>query len=112
MPTRVISWMPIVSKRLIESIFFKNSPLHDGAIIISDNKIKAARCVFLLPKTVIYLHSLACVTVQHLEFLNKVMPLAIIVSEETGKISVATDGKIISNLSPDELEKYLIKEIK
>jgi diadenylate cyclase len=38
-----------VSKRLIESIFFKNSPMHDGAIIISDNKIKAARCV--LPVT-------------------------------------------------------------
>jgi DNA integrity scanning protein DisA with diadenylate cyclase activity len=38
-----------ISQRLIESIFFKSSPLHDGAIIIVNNKIKAARCV--LPVT-------------------------------------------------------------
>ncbi len=101
-----------ISKRLIESIFFKNSPLHDGAIIISDNKIIAARCVLPvtdnsdLPAQFGMRHRAA------LGISEQSDALAIIVSEETGKISIANDGKIISNLSPDDLEKYLIKEIK
>lgn len=101
-----------VSKRLIESIFFKNSPLHDGAIIISHNKIKAARCVLPvtdnsdLPAQYGMRHRAA------LGITEQSDALAIIVSEETGQISVANDGKIISNLSVDELEKYLVKELK
>jgi diadenylate cyclase len=100
-----------VSKRLIENIFFKNSPLHDGAIIISNNKIKAARCVLPvtdnsdLPAHFGMRHRAA------LGITEQSDAIAIIVSEETGQVSIAIDGKIISNLSPEELEKELIKEL-
>jgi diadenylate cyclase len=101
-----------VSKRLIENIFFKNSPLHDGAIIISNNKIKAARCVLPvtdnsdLPANFGMRHRAAIGITEQSD------AIAIIVSEETGQISVANDGKIIANLSAEELEKYLLKELK
>lgn len=100
-----------VSKRLIESIFFKNNPLHDGGIIISNNIIRAARCVLPvtdnseLPAQFGMRHRAA------LGITEQSDALAIIVSEETGQVSIATDGKIISNISADELEKHLNKEL-
>lgn len=96
-----------LSKRAIESIFFKNSPLHDGAIIISGNKIKAARCVLPvtdntdLPAQYGMRHRAA------LGITEQSDAIAIIVSEETGSISVAVDGKIETNLDPEDLEQYL-----
>jgi diadenylate cyclase len=101
-----------VSKRLLESIFFKNSPLHDGAVIIENNKIKAARCVLPvtdnteLPAHYGMRHRAA------LGITEQSDALAIIVSEETGQISLAADGKIYNNLSPEELERMLEKELK
>lgn len=101
-----------VSKRLIENIFFKNSPLHDGAIIISNNKIRAARCVLPvtdnsdLPANYGMRHRASIGISEQSD------AIAIIVSEETGQISLAIDGKISSNLSADDLEKILIKELK
>ncbi len=100
-----------VSKRLIESIFFKNSPMHDGAIIISQNKIKAARCVLPvtdnseLPAHYGMRHRAA------LGISEQSDALAVVVSEETGAISVARDGELRPNLSPEELEKILTKEL-
>jgi diadenylate cyclase len=98
-----------VSKRLIESIFFKNSPMHDGAIIISGNKIKAARCVLPvtenseLPAHYGMRHRAA------LGISEQSDALAVIVSEETGGISMAVDGEIFANLTPDELERHLTR---
>ena len=100
-----------VSKRLIESIFFKNSPMHDGAIIIAANKIKAARCVLPvtdnpdLPAQFGMRHRAA------LGITEQSDALAIIVSEETGTISIADNGEIKTNLTPDELTNYLEKAI-
>ena len=100
-----------VSKRLIESIFFKNSPMHDGAIIISNNKIKAARCVLPvtenseLPAHYGMRHRAA------LGITEQSDAIAIIVSEETGAISLAKDGELKPNLSPEELEKILSREL-
>ncbi|HNT80176.1 MAG TPA: diadenylate cyclase CdaA, partial [Bacteroidia bacterium] len=97
-----------VSKRLIESIFFKNSPLHDGAIIIRDNKIKAARCVLPvtdnqnLPAHLGMRHRAA------LGIAEQSDAIALIVSEETGHLSIASDASISSNLSSDEFEKMLL----
>jgi uncharacterized protein (TIGR00159 family) len=96
-----------LSKRAIESIFFKNSPLHDGAIIISGNKIKAARCVLPvtdntdLPAQYGMRHRAA------LGITEQSDAVAIIVSEETGAIAVAVDGKMETNLDPEELEQHL-----
>ena len=100
-----------VSKRLLESIFFKNSPLHDGAVIIENNKIKAARCVLPvtentdLPAQYGMRHRAA------LGITEQSDAISLIVSEETGQISMALDGKIYPNLSAEELERLLIKEL-
>ena len=100
-----------VSKRLIESIFFKNSPMHDGAIIIANNKIKAARCVLPvtdsteLPAHYGMRHRAA------LGISEQSDAIAIIVSEETGGISIARDGELKSNISVDELETILSKDL-
>ncbi len=99
-----------VSKRLLESIFFKNSPLHDGAVIIENNKIKAARCVLPvtentdLPAHYGMRHRAA------LGITEQSDAISIIVSEETGTISMAVDGKMFYNITPEELEQLLIKE--
>lgn len=100
-----------VSKRLLESIFFKNSPLHDGAVIIENNKIKAARCVLPvtdntdLPAHYGMRHRAA------LGITEQSDAISIIVSEETGTISMAVDGKIQYNLTGEELEKLLSETI-
>ncbi len=100
-----------ISKRLIESIFSKNSPLHDGAIIISHNKIKAARCVLPvsenqeLPPTLGMRHRAAIGITEQTD------AIAIVVSEQTGEIALAKDGQINLNISIEELERTLQNEL-
>lgn len=83
-----------VSARLIENLFFKNTPLHDGALIISNGRLNAAACILPVSKNAaIPLHY----GLRHraaLGLSEKTDALAIVVSEETGKISVAEDGAI------------------
>jgi uncharacterized protein (TIGR00159 family) len=99
-----------LSKRLLESIFFKNSPLHDGAAIIRNNKIKAARCVLPvtdnndLPAHLGMRHRAA------LGITEQSDAISIIVSEETGNISVAKNGVLENNLSVHDLELFLQRE--
>lgn len=96
-----------INQRLIENIFFKNSPLHDGAMIISHNKITAAGCILPvshdveIPKELGLRHRAAMGMSQESD------ALAIIVSEETGRISIAHNGKFSLRLSAEELESYL-----
>ena len=100
-----------VSKRLLESIFFKNSPLHDGAVIINNNKIKAARCV--LPVTE-RLDIPAQYGMRHraaIGVTEQSDAVAIIVSEENGQIAMAVNGELESNLSAEGLEKRLKEEL-
>ena len=104
----------IVSKRLLMAIFNKYSPLHDGAVIIFNNKIKAARCILPvsenenLPAQFGLRHRAA------LGMSEITDALVLIVSEETGQMSIARHGKISHNLSPAELRKaingYLFEE--
>ena len=92
-----------ISVRIIENIFFKNTPLHDGAMIISAGRIHAAACILPvskrqdLPKSYGLRHRAA------LGLTEKTDALAIVVSEETGKISVA-QGDIIKPVTINELE--------
>ena len=85
-----------INQRLIENIFFKNSPLHDGAMIISKKRIKAAGCILPvshsmdIPKELGLRHRAAKGISQETD------ALAVIVSEETGNISVATKTHSIS----------------
>ena len=96
-----------IDSRLIETIFFKNTPMHDGAMIIVNGRIVAARCV--LPTTE-KLEVPAHFGMRHraamgiTEYTDSVV---IIVSEETGRISVAEHGEIKSGLSAIELRQTL-----
>lgn len=99
-----------ITQRLIESIFFKNSPLHDGAIIISNNKIKAARCVLPVTENVELPAHLGMRHRAGIGITEQSDALAVVVSEETGEISYSREGQIRINVSPDELEKILRDE--
>ena len=91
-----------VSARLIENIFFKNTPLHDGALIIRDGKMIAAACILPVSKNQdIPLHY----GLRHraaLGVTEKTDATCIVVSEETGHISVTENGTI-REVAPDEL---------
>lgn len=99
-----------ISQRLIESIFFKNSPMHDGAIIIVNNKIKAARCVLPVTENVELPAHLGMRHRAAIGITEQSDALAITVSEETGEISIAHEGQIQINVNLDELEKVLREE--
>lgn len=99
-----------ITQRLIENIFFKNSPLHDGAMIIRHHRIEAAGCILPvshdsdIPKALGLRHRAA------LGISQKSDCLAIIVSEETGGISIAQGGHFRLRLSGEELERALTEE--
>ena len=99
-----------ISQRLIETIFFKNSPLHDGAMIIRKQHIAAAGCILPvshndeIPKQLGLRHRSA------IGISEKTDALAIVVSEETGEISVANQGILHQALSGDQLEAMLTQE--
>ena len=90
-----------VSARLIENIFFKNSPLHDGALIIRDNRLVAAACILPVSKdqTIPLRYGLRHRAALGLS--EKTDATCIVVSEETGHISVAENGKIREISSED-----------
>ena len=97
------------SSRLLENIFFKNTPLHDGAVIIEKDRIYAARCILPvsesrnLPPNLGLRHRAAMGVTENSD------ALAIIVSEETGHISIADHGIIHENVSKNELIQNLEK---
>lgn len=96
-----------VNMRLIENIFFKNSPLHDGAMIIAHHRIKSVGCILPvshdmnIPKQLGLRHRAALGMSQVTD------AICIVVSEETGKISVAHDGSIKVSVSTSDLEHLL-----
>lgn len=99
-----------ISQRLIESIFFKNSPMHDGAIIIVNNKIKAARCVLPVTENVELPAHLGMRHRAAIGITEQSDAIAIAVSEETGEIALAKEGQIRLNLSIEEFERQLAEE--
>lgn len=98
-----------VSNSLIQNIFFKNSPLHDGAMILRGKRIVAVGCILPVSHSADIPKSLGLRHRAALGISQKTDALAIIVSEETGEISIAHDGKFMLNLSPDGLESALTK---
>lgn len=99
-----------VNARLIENIFFKNSPLHDGAMIVSDNRIKAASCILPVSHNTDIPKSLGLRHRSALGMSQETDAISIIVSEETGNISVARNGKFRLALSGKDLENILSQE--
>lgn len=100
-----------INQRLIETIFFKNTPLHDGAMVINKRRIRAAGCILPvshnqnIPKSLGLRHRAAMGISQSSD------AVAVVVSEETGRISVAIKGQFQLRLSAEELESVLTKEL-
>ena len=97
------------TSRILENIFFKNSPLHDGAVIIEKDRIHAARCILPLSESSNLPPSLGLRHRAALGLTENTDALAIIVSEETGNISIADHGNIQVDLSKNELVRRLKK---
>ncbi len=100
----------VISAGLLETIFFKNSPLHDGAVLIEDGKIHSARCPLpitdrvSLPARFGMRHRAAIGISEHTD------SLVVVVSEESGKITVVEGGEVTENITPNELRQFLLKE--
>jgi uncharacterized protein (TIGR00159 family) len=96
-----------INAQLIKNIFFKNSPLHDGAMIISNNRIVSAACILPvshnrdIPKELGLRHRAALGITQQSD------AISIIVSEETGHITLAQNGEFKRDITTEELERYL-----
>ena len=96
---------------MLQSIFYPNSPLHDGAVIVRGNKILAAGCLLPLPEEGIIRERLGT---RHRAAVGLSMAsdaLVVVVSEETGSISVIEEGKITRNLDGDGLRKRVSPKI-
>lgn len=100
----------IISARLIENIFFKNSPLHDGALIISKSRLQAAACILPISKSTNIPEHYGLRHRAALGIAEKTDSLAIVISEETGNISIAINDSI-KTIKIEELEKILSKEM-
>lgn len=99
-----------ISEQLLENIFFKNSPLHDGAVIIMNNRIRAASCILpvskndTLPSQVGLRHRAA------VGITEKSDAVALVVSEQTGQISWCKAGQLNADIQPARLKTLLEEE--
>lgn len=101
-----------LTARMLENIFYKNSPLHDGAVIVKDNRIVAARCVLPVTERVDFpahygMRHRAAVGITELSD-----ALAVTVSEQTGRVSLTVGGDITTNLTREKLGILLDKYMK
>ena len=97
------------SSALIETIFFKNSPLHDGAMIVRGNTILAARCILPVTSRLDIDPNLGLRHRSAIGVTEQLDVLSVIVSEETGAISYAVGGEIHHGVSPVELRQAMEK---
>lgn len=100
-----------VSPQLLVNIFVPNTPLHDGAVVVSNNKIAAAACMLPLAGDQDIAKELGTRHRAGIGISKESDAIAIIVSEETGKVSVAKDGTLIADVREDVLKKILINNI-
>ena len=100
-----------VSDYLIRNLFYDKAPLHDGAVVIEGNRIKAAACILPLPKHTHVQNELGTrhrAAVGMSEISDAVI---VVVSEETGVISVAKESELKRGFTEDSLRKFLVKEL-
>ena len=100
-----------VSQPLIESIFFKNSPLHDGALFITGNTLVAARCILPVSENQNFPSHLGMRHRAGVGVTENSDALAVIVSEQSGDISFAENGELIQKVSPEQLRNLLEKHL-
>ena len=100
-----------VSPQLLVNIFVPNTPLHDGAVVISNNQIAAAACMLPLASDADIAKELGTRHRAAIGISKESDAIAVVVSEETGKISIAKDGTLIADVKEDTMKKILIKHI-
>ena len=100
-----------ISPQLIVNIFVPNTPLHDGAIVISGGRIKAAACMLPLAGDKDIARELGTRHRAAIGISKESDAIAVVVSEETGKVSIAKDGVLIADVKEDALKKILIKNL-
>ena len=100
-----------VSSELIQNIFMPRTPLHDGAIVIEKNQILAAKCILPLTTENSYLKGLGTRHRAAIGMSEVSDSIVIVVSEETGIISLAENGKLIRDLTGDDLKTLLLNKL-
>ncbi len=100
-----------ISPQLLVNIFEPKTPLHDGAVIISNNKIKAAACILPLANDKQIAQKLGTRHRAAIGISKETDSIVVVVSEETGKISIAKDGTLIADVTEEVLKKILLKNI-
>ncbi len=96
-----------VSSDLLVTLFHGQNPLHDGAVIINDRRIEAARCILPVSTSMKLSPQLGLRHRAAVGLTEQTDAFVVVVSEETSNISVSRDGALISNITPDELQRYL-----
>lgn len=96
-----------ISRPLLENIFFKNSPLHDGAMLIENDKIIAAGCILPLSDSVDLPQSVGLRHRAAVGITERTEVAAFVVSEETGTISLAVNGKLYRRLSKEKVDELV-----
>jgi uncharacterized protein (TIGR00159 family) len=100
-----------INSQLLESLFFKNSPLHDGATIISDSRIVASRCILPVSQKLNIPNHFGLRHRAAIGLTEQTDAIAIIVSEESGNITLSFNGKWTSPLSAEQLKTKLINKL-
>ncbi len=100
-----------ISPQLLVNIFTPKTPLHDGAVVISGGRITASACMLPLANDNDIARELGTRHRAAIGISKESDAIAIVVSEETGKISIAKDGTLIADINEDTLKKILIKNI-
>ncbi len=100
-----------ITSELVQNVFFPNSPLHDGAMIIRKGRIEAAGCILPLSDSNFISKELGTRHRAALGLVESTDAFVLIVSEETGTISMARGGKLHRHLDSRTLEKFLRKEL-
>ncbi len=100
-----------ISDPLLRNLFVNRAPLHDGAVVISEGKVVAAACILPLPRRTILSGDLGTRHRAGVGLSETSDAVTVIVSEETGIISVAKESDLIRNFTADSLRKFLVREI-
>lgn len=100
-----------ISPQILVNIFTPKTPLHDGAVVISENKIKAAACMLPLSNEKNISKRIGTRHRSAIGMSKESDAIVVVVSEETGKISVAKDGTLIADVKEDALKQILLKNM-
>lgn len=101
----------VVSPQLLVNIFVPNTPLHDGAVVIANNQIVSAACILPLTDDKEMARGLGTRHRAAIGISKESDAIVVVVSEETGKVSIAKDGTLIADVSEDALKRILMKHL-